>query len=168
MPTPVHKSALAPTYSRDIREHNIIAHIGVGGFHRSHQALYTHELLLKSDSPRWAICGVGLMSFDKVMADALREQDHMYSVISQGECGISVSVVGSIMDFVLGGVAAASSEIRTRHLLAPRDQPADQEIMSSHLAAGRAAGRSGGEDRIAHGHRKGLLPRRRRPPRRQP
>ena len=37
-----------PTYNRDITPtRNIIYHMGVGGFHRSHQAFYLHDLLSK-------------------------------------------------------------------------------------------------------------------------
>eukprot|EP00310_Coccolithus_braarudii_P016793 CAMPEP_0183352986 /NCGR_PEP_ID=MMETSP0164_2-20130417/31951_1 /TAXON_ID=221442 /ORGANISM="Coccolithus pelagicus ssp braarudi, Strain PLY182g" /LENGTH=82 /DNA_ID=CAMNT_0025525569 /DNA_START=18 /DNA_END=262 /DNA_ORIENTATION=- len=57
----VHRSALAPTYPRKLDAYpNVIMHIGVGGFHRSHQAHYLHELLLRGgDDASWALCGVG-------------------------------------------------------------------------------------------------------------
>ena len=81
----VHRSSLVPTYSRDIaRYSNVIMHLGVGAFHRSHQAHYLHELLATDGSDAgWAICGVGLMPFDSKMADALKAQDHLYTVLSQ-------------------------------------------------------------------------------------
>ena len=98
----VHKSLGVPAYQRDISEYpNLIFHLGVGGFHRSHQAHYLHELLSQNAAQGWALCGVGLMPADKQMADALRSQDHLYTILSQGTNGSSTTVVGSIMDFVL-------------------------------------------------------------------
>lgn len=55
-----------------------MCHVGVGGFHRSHQAVYTDDLLeINKDNPaapRWAICGIGLMPWDRKMYEALRKQ----------------------------------------------------------------------------------------------
>jgi len=99
----VHKSAAAPTYPRDIAEYpNVIAHLGVGGFHRSHQAFYLHQLLeQKGKGAGWAICGVGLMPGDADMMEKLAKQDYMYTVLSQGNSGLDAQVCGSIMDFIL-------------------------------------------------------------------
>ena len=96
-----------PTYVRNIAAYpNVQMHIGVGGFHRSHQAHYLHELLERQGTAQpsansWALCGVGLMPSDAAMANALRSQDHLYTLLSQGSAGSSAVVIGSIMDFVL-------------------------------------------------------------------
>ena len=48
-----------PTYAlADTRQG--IAHIGVGGFHRAHQAFYTDALMNTGEGLDWGICGVGL------------------------------------------------------------------------------------------------------------
>jgi mannitol 2-dehydrogenase len=40
-----------------------IAHIGVGNFHRAHQAYYTHKLLnLAEGNEEWGIAGIGITS----------------------------------------------------------------------------------------------------------
>ena len=36
-----------------------IAHIGVGGFHRAHQAAYTDALMNTGEGLDWGICGIG-------------------------------------------------------------------------------------------------------------
>ncbi|TWU32206.1 hypothetical protein [Novipirellula artificiosorum] len=41
-----------------------IVHVGVGGFHRSHEAFYTDELLQSGGTTNWGICGVGLRGTD--------------------------------------------------------------------------------------------------------
>lgn len=56
-----------------------------------------------SDFPtqeKWGYCGVGLMPFDKKMADALRKQDFLYTVLSRNNTTSSARVIGSIFDYV--------------------------------------------------------------------
>lgn len=90
-----------PTYNRDIAEKtSLIYHFGVGGFHRSHQAFYLHDLLSMGKASDWALVGVGILPFDKAMYDALKSQDYLYSLMSRGSSGVGCSVVGSIMDYV--------------------------------------------------------------------
>lgn len=59
-----------------------IVHLGVGGFHRAHQALYTMEILRYD--PSWGILGVGLLPSDESIRDALARQDFCYSLIEKG------------------------------------------------------------------------------------
>jgi len=59
-----------PEYNRKSLVTGIV-HIGVGGFHRSHQAYYIHRLLQKNDADNWAICGVGLREGDRNMYNAI-------------------------------------------------------------------------------------------------
>ena len=91
-----------PTY--DSKQLKIgIVHIGVGGFHRSHQANYVHQLLQKHGATDWAICGVGLREADRNMANVLEEQDYLYTLITQHPDGkVESEVIGSIVDFKMG------------------------------------------------------------------
>jgi mannitol 2-dehydrogenase len=75
-----------------------IAHVGVGGFHRAHMALYAHELA--SAGGDWGIIGLGLLKHDAAMAAALHAQDHLYTLIEKGAGEPSAAVVGSIVDYV--------------------------------------------------------------------
>jgi len=83
------RSALAPR----------ILHLGVGGFHRSHMALYTDELAAGGSD--WGIRGVGLLEADRHMAESLGGQDHLYTLIERDSDGAGVRVIGSIVDYVL-------------------------------------------------------------------
>jgi mannitol 2-dehydrogenase len=104
-----------PGYARDNLRHGIV-HIGVGGFHRSHEAVYTDRLLQAGDSDDWAICGVGLREADRAMQQVLSEQDCLYTLIELGADGTNViSTVGSITEF----------------LFAPDDQEAVIEKLAS-------------------------------------
>ena len=54
----------------------MIVHLGLGAFHRAHQAVYTQ------DAGGWEICGVAHRR--RTVADALRANDWRYTVISRG------------------------------------------------------------------------------------
>jgi len=84
-----------PTYDRTKLRHGIV-HIGVGGFHRAHQAVYLDDLLSEPGSESWGLCGIGLLPDDKRMADVLRSQDRLYTVVSRDNSGDSARVVGSM------------------------------------------------------------------------
>lgn len=79
-----------------------IVHIGVGGFHRSHQAYYVHQLLQKHGATDWAICGVGLREADRKMANVLAEQDYLYTLVTQHPDGkVAIEVIGAITEYLL-------------------------------------------------------------------
>jgi mannitol 2-dehydrogenase len=90
LPTPRYdRNALAPR----------ILHLGVGGFHRAHMALYTDEVAARGGD--WGIRGAGLLEADRPMADALGAQDHLYTLIERDTDGSNVRIVGSIVDYTL-------------------------------------------------------------------
>jgi mannitol 2-dehydrogenase len=76
-----------------------IVHIGVGGFHRAHEALYIDELAIAGGD--WRICGIGPLAVDRGMAEALGAQDCLYSLIEHGADDPSVRVIGSIVEYRL-------------------------------------------------------------------
>jgi mannitol 2-dehydrogenase len=75
-----------------------IAHVGVGGFHRAHLAVYAHDLAAAGGD--WGIVGLGLLAPDATMAEVLRAQDNLYTVIEKGNAEPTARVIGSIVDFV--------------------------------------------------------------------
>ena len=90
-----------PTYDRKCLKTGIV-HIGVGGFHRSHQAYYIHQLLEKHGAIDWAICGVGLREADRNMAEVMDSQDCMYTLVTQHPSGqVDCEVIGSIAEYIL-------------------------------------------------------------------
>ena len=70
-----------------------IVHLGIGAFHRAHQAVYTDSVLASGDN-RWGILGVSLRSGDT--RDALEPQDGLYTVATRDGGGDSFRVIGSI------------------------------------------------------------------------
>ena len=90
-----------PTYERNTVKSGIV-HIGVGGFHRSHQAYYIHQLLEDTQNSNWGICGIGLREGDRNMAKVLKKQDGLYTLITQHPDGKDTcEVIGSIVDYIL-------------------------------------------------------------------
>jgi mannitol 2-dehydrogenase len=77
-----------------------IVHVGVGGFHRAHLAVYAHELAAAGGD--WGIVGLGLLPQDAEMKAALSRQDHLYALIEKGDGEPSAQVIGSIVGFVHG------------------------------------------------------------------
>ncbi|GJC83988.1 mannitol 2-dehydrogenase [Colletotrichum liriopes] len=88
-----------PSYDRNGVKEGIV-HVGVGGFHRAHLAVYIDQLMQKHDQRNWAICGVGLRPNDAAMRDVLAAQDHLYTVIERSAKGSFANVVGSINSFL--------------------------------------------------------------------
>ena len=70
-----------------------IVHLGVGAFHKAHQAVYTDDAMAQSGGD-WMIDGVSLRSSD--VADALNPQKGLYTLITRGREGVSARIVGSI------------------------------------------------------------------------
>jgi mannitol 2-dehydrogenase len=87
-----------PRYDRSALVSRVL-HVGVGGFHRAHMALYTDEVAAGGGD--WGIRGVGLLDGDRRMADVLQAQDHLYTLIERDSDGSRPRVVGSIVDYTL-------------------------------------------------------------------
>ncbi|NTJ44755.1 mannitol dehydrogenase family protein [Agrobacterium larrymoorei] len=85
-----------PAYDREKLKPGIV-HIGLGAFHRAHQAVYTQRALAKNFGP-WGIVAVNLRSADPVRA--LAEQDGLYSVVVRSAEGDNVEVIGSTVDWL--------------------------------------------------------------------
>lgn len=80
-----------------------IAHIGVGNFHRAHQALYIDRCLHLPDHEGWAICGIGLGDHPaaRKKTSAFEEQDGLYSVTEFAADGSSSSrLIGAMIEYL--------------------------------------------------------------------
>lgn len=79
-----------------------IAHIGVGGFHRAHQAFYTDALMNAGEGLDWSICGIGLRPEDRSVRDALASQDYLYTLFELGDMpDTQTRVIASISGMLL-------------------------------------------------------------------
>src|SRR5690606_20707607 len=90
-----------PQYDRSRLRAGIV-HLGVGGFHRAHQAMYLDRLMNAGEALDWAICGVGVLPHDARMRDALTAQDGLYTLVLKHPDGtLEGRVIGSIVEFLL-------------------------------------------------------------------
>ena len=88
-----------PAYDRSqLIPHTV--HIGVGSFHRAHQALFLDDLLTLPDTERWGECGLGVLATDARMRDALESQDHMYTLAERSAKEQTARIIGSIVDYI--------------------------------------------------------------------
>lgn len=89
---PPRSTVLRPGYNPEAHGAGIV-HIGVGAFHKAHQAAYT-DTALAAEGGDWRIIGVSLRSAEA--ASALNPQDGRYVLITRDEAGDIVRVIGSI------------------------------------------------------------------------
>lgn len=70
-----------------------MVHLGIGAFHRAHQAVYTDDVLASAGGD-WRIIGVSLRSAG--VRDQLEPQDGLYSVLEMSDAGESLRVIGAV------------------------------------------------------------------------
>lgn len=90
--TPLPASVRVPGYDRSAQAAGIV-HIGIGAFHRAHQAVYTDDAMAAGDCD-WGIVGVSLRSGD--VAAQLNPQDGLYTVATRSVAGSSLRVIGAV------------------------------------------------------------------------
>jgi mannitol 2-dehydrogenase len=89
-----------PAYDRDAVQPGLV-HIGVGGFHRAHQAMYLDRLMNEGAALDWGICGVGVLPSDRAMKEALDAQDGLYTLVLKHNDGTwEPRVIGSIVEYL--------------------------------------------------------------------
>jgi fructuronate reductase len=97
-----------------------IVHLGIGAFHRAHQAVVTEDAARATGETSWGILGVTQRSAS--VRDQLRPQGGVYTVLAVGPDGASPRVVGSVTDVawpaeetprVLAALAAPTTHVVT-------------------------------------------------------
>ncbi len=88
-----------PTYSRRRLTPGIV-HIGLGNFHRAHQAWYLHRLMQMGEALDWAILGAGVRPYDSTMREKLIVQDCLTTLIELAPDHVSAEVIGPMIDYL--------------------------------------------------------------------
>jgi mannitol 2-dehydrogenase len=88
-----------PRYDRSDLSGGIV-HIGLGNFHRGHQAWYLHRLMDLGLAHDWAIIGAGVRLADAHQREKLLAQDCLTTLIELDPSGKSAEVIGSMIDYV--------------------------------------------------------------------
>lgn len=86
-----------------------IVHIGLGGFHRTHFARYTHDLMEQDPSAlSWGIIGAGLRASDRPLLEALNAQEGLYTLVERDLSGEKRTLIGSIVRAIDASQGSAS------------------------------------------------------------
>ncbi|MEO0486009.1 MAG: mannitol dehydrogenase family protein [Pseudomonadota bacterium] len=90
---------LRPDYDRTKLTPGIV-HIGLGNFHRAHQAWYLHRLMQQGRANSWAIIGASVRHEDEPQRARLAAQDYLTTLIELDPSGTSAEVVGSMIGYL--------------------------------------------------------------------
>jgi len=144
LPTDIH----TPIYDRRRHAPGVV-HLGLGAFHRAHQAMVFDQLLSAGDT-RWGIHGVGMTRPDLV--NALRAQDGLYAVrVADGQ-GVKWHVPGALWRMhvaaterndVVQAIAAASTRWVTLTVTEKGYTPALAQLLLDGLRLRQQAGLPG-------------------------
>ena len=94
------KEVATPAYDRSKIKAGIV-HIGIGGFHRAHEAFYTDQVLQHHNVTDWGICGIALLDNDHKIIDTLAHQDGLYTLMATESDGtLAARVIGSIIEYI--------------------------------------------------------------------
>lgn len=88
-----------PGYDRSAITPGIV-HIGVGNFHRAHQAVYMDKLFNLGLDFDWGIVGAGIKSYDETMRNRLYEQDWLSTVVELDPKQDEARVCAAMIDFI--------------------------------------------------------------------
>lgn len=88
-----------PSYERARLSAGIV-HIGLGNFHRAHQAWYLHRLMQDGVALDWAILGAGVREYDAAMRERLLAQDCLTTLVQLSPNETSAEVTGAMIDYL--------------------------------------------------------------------
>ena len=146
-----------PRYDRRAVRAGIV-HIGVGNFHRSHQAVYLDTLMNAGAALDWGICGIGLQPSNTAMRDVMAAQDGLYTVVLRHRDGTwEARVIGSIIEYLL---AADDPEAAIEKLAAPATRIVSLTITEGGYSLDAVTGEFDASDpAVASDLRPGAVPR---------
>ena len=128
-----------------------IVHLGLGAFHRAHQAVLTQRAMLAAGGD-WSICAVAQRS--TASGTRLRPQDNLFTVAERDAAGERLTVVGSIREVLLATRAtgpAHRAAVRRGH--PHRDDHGDRgrPTVPDGAGGGTAGPRAAGPSRARRG-----------------
>lgn len=107
----ISKDVKKPYYDRSRLKAGIL-HIGLGNFHRAHQAWFLHQLMQEGEAMDWGIVGAGVREFDSKQRQKLLAQDFLTTLIELDPKGHSAEIIGSMIDYV--PIAEGNAELIER------------------------------------------------------
>ena len=143
-----------------------IVHLGVGGFHRAHQAMYVDALLEREGSDgapaTGASRGVGLLEQDAGHGEVMHAQDCLYTlVVKQPDGSLEPRVIGSIVDYLF---APDDAEAVLDRMVDPATRIVSLTITEGGYHVNQATGDFDDSDPVDPGRHRGPPATARRPP----
>jgi fructuronate reductase len=141
-------SLTLPRYDRSQAAVGVI-HLGLGAFHRAHQAVVFDALLASGDA-RWGVLGVAMRSTE--LADALARQDGLYTLQIASAAGRRWQIAGAIQqtcvaaresEQIIAAIAAPATRWVTLTVTEKAYGPDLAVLLVKGLAARKAAGLGG-------------------------
>ncbi|MFA3917758.1 mannitol dehydrogenase family protein [Ruegeria hyattellae] len=77
-----------------------IVHIGLGNFHRAHQAWFLHRLMQLGEALDWAIIGAGVRPYDAAMREKLIAQDCLTTLLELAPESRAAEIIGPMVDYL--------------------------------------------------------------------
>jgi fructuronate reductase len=91
------ESEAVPSYDRALVKPGVV-HLGIGAFHRAHQAVI-FEAALNAGDLRWGITGASLRSAG--VRDEMNPQDGLYTVVTRDGSGDRLTVIGAVREVLV-------------------------------------------------------------------
>ncbi|AZF52590.1 D-mannonate oxidoreductase [Pseudomonas sp. R4-34-07] len=102
-----------------VREIGIV-HLGLGAFHRAHQAVYLQRHLNRHGQSEWGVCSANLRS-NRTLVDQLREQDGRYHVAEYRDREqVTLREIGVLRQALYVGEGGADLELLLQRMAAPQ------------------------------------------------
>ncbi|QNI02524.1 mannitol dehydrogenase family protein [Halomonas sp. SH5A2] len=107
-----------------------VVHLGLGAFHRAHQAVYLERYRQRSGDATWGVCSANLRS-SVGLVDGLRAAGHRYHVAEYTDTEtLTLREVGVIEETLFSGQDSAGRWGRDREALLARMASADTRIVT--------------------------------------
>lgn len=104
----LHAGVARPAYDREAQAVGIV-HVGIGAFHRAHQAWYTDAAMGAGDRD-WAIAGLSLRSAD--VAGQLNPQQGLYTLSERSGQGVRTRLIGAVREVLVAPRERAAAVAR--------------------------------------------------------
>ncbi|WGI26737.1 mannitol dehydrogenase family protein [Halomonas alkaliantarctica] len=107
-----------------------VVHLGLGAFHRAHQAVYLERYRQRSGDGEWGVCSANLRS-SVGLVDGLRAAGHRYHVAEYADReSITLREIGVIEETLFSGRDGAGNWSRDREALLKRMASEDTHIVT--------------------------------------
>ncbi|MFV0286709.1 MAG: mannitol dehydrogenase family protein, partial [Demequina sp.] len=114
-----------------------IVHLGIGAFHRAHQAVFTQAAAAATGDNRWGIVGVTQRSAG--VREQLAPQDGVYGVLGLSDGDTRLDLIGQVRDVLFPAE-------QTAHVLAAIAAPATHLVSLTVTEKGYRRAAGGGPD----------------------